>query len=529
MSQDPQQFIENTVAEYRPLYIAYTHAVWEAATAGTEGANRAEKEAHAALLHFWADRERFDLVKTYRQDETLENPTQRRQIDLIYLSAAEAQQDETTIEALTRLEADVRKAYYNFRGMVGGEALSDNELEKVLKESDNSAEAQEAWEASKQIGAEVADSIRELAQVRNRAAQSQGFRDHFQKSLQLSEIDENELLSLFEELDRVSLEPFRNLKAEIDEKRARHFGISIGELQPWHFGDRFFQSAPKLDESDIERYFEDQDPKDLATATYDGLGLEVRDILLRSDLYARPGKNQHAFCIDMDHEGDVRTLNNLEPNMKWTSTLLHELGHAIYDKYIDRQLPWLLRTPAHILSTEAIAILMGSLINDRSWLIEVLSVPTEIADTISAAGRKRQYADGLIFTRWCLVMTHFEKSLYADPNQDLDTLWWDLVERYQLLRRPKDRVAPDWAAKYHVALVPVYYQNYELGLLTSLQWRSFMESDVGNMVGTQAAGQWLVHRVFRSGALHDWKKHIEVVTGERLSPKYFIRSLNISV
>ena len=66
-------------------------------------------------------------------------------------------------------------------------------------------------------------------------------------------------------------------------------------------------------------------------------------------------------------------------------------------------------------------------------------------------------------------MTNFERSLYADPDADLDTLWWDLVERYQLVHRPDDRHAPDWAAKIHLAAAPVYYQNYLYGELFASQ------------------------------------------------------------
>ena len=42
----------------------------------------------------------------------------------------------------------------------------------------------------------------------------------------------------------------------------------------------------------------------------------------------------------------------------------------------------------------------------------------------------------LIFSRWCQVMLRFEKGMYENPDQDLNKLWWDLVEKYQLLKRP---------------------------------------------------------------------------------------------
>ena len=52
----------------------------------------------------------------------------------------------------------------------------------------------------------------------------------------------------------------------------------------------------------------------------------------RSDLYEKPGKSPHAFCTDIDREGDVRVLANIVPNEYWMGTMLHELGHSVYSQ-----------------------------------------------------------------------------------------------------------------------------------------------------------------------------------------------------
>jgi peptidyl-dipeptidase A len=66
-------------------------------------------------------------------------------------------------------------------------------------------------------------------------------------------------------------------------------------------------------------------------------------------------------------------------------------------------------------------------------------------------------------------MTRFERALYVDPEQDLNRLWWDLVERYQRVPRPDGRDEPDWASKIHIVSAPVYYHNYMLGELFASQ------------------------------------------------------------
>jgi peptidyl-dipeptidase A len=307
---------------------------------------------------------------------------------------------------------------------------------------------------------------------------------------------------------------------------ADRFGIVAQELGPWHYGDRFFQEGPQIDEVELDSLVAERNIEELAVATYTGLGLDVEPILARSDLYPRAGKNQHAFCVHVDREGDIRTLNNLQPTHRWAETLLHELGHGVYDRYVDPSLPWLLRAPAHTFTTEAVAILMGSLTYDPQWYLQVLGVGEGEARELTASALRQDQAKKLIFTRWCLTMTHFEKIFYGDPDADLDTIWWDCVERYQLLRRPAGRKAPDWAAKIHVALVPVYYHNYELGQLMAAQLRSRLNQDAGGIVGRPEAGRWLIDRVFSPGASLDWRGLIERAAGEALTPRYFIDAFN---
>jgi peptidyl-dipeptidase A len=520
-----ESFIHRTVEAVRPLEKAYTLSDWELATTGTPEATQLNVKAQAAYMRFWAAPSLFTQAKRLDTSGKAENAEQARQLRLIHLTSARNQQDEATIQDLTRLEAAARGQYYNFRGKIGGKELDDNALEALLRNSSRSDEVREAWLASKQVGALVADQVRQLARIRNAAARAHGFRDHFQRALTLDEIDENQLLTLFAELEQYTRKPYEKLKAKIDGLRSAHFGLKVDALRPWHYGDRFFQEVPPLGQTDMDTLYAGKDLVALGTATYDGIGIDVRDILARSDLYARPGKNQHAFSTHIDRQGDIRTLNNLAPNLYWATTILHELGHAAYEKHLDPDLPWLLRAPAHTLTTEAIAILMGSLTVDPEWMTQVLGLAKAQANRLSEDAREIDRAGGLIFTRWCLVMTYFEMAMYADPERDLDTLWWDLIERYQLLRRPEGRRAPDWAAKIHVALVPVYYQNYELGHLVKDQLLDRIRKQAGGVVGRKEAGRWLIERVFKPGAREDWAGHVARATGEPLNPKYFVKAV----
>ena len=96
---------------------------------------------------------------------------------------------------------------------------------------------------------------------------------------------------------------------------------------------------------DFDSYYKGRDLERLTVDYYRSIGLDVEPMLRRSDLYPREGKNQHAFCIDMDCMGDVRVLCNLTDNERWMETMLHEFGHAAYSAGHDAnpELPFLLR------------------------------------------------------------------------------------------------------------------------------------------------------------------------------------------
>src|SRR5207244_5071812 len=127
-----------------------------------------------------------------------------------------------------------------------------------------------------------------------------------------------------------------------------------------------------------------------------------------------------------------------------------------------------LRSEAHILTTEGVAMMFEKMSKRRGWL-EKMKVPVTDARAFDEAASKMSRYQLLIFSRWCQVMLRFEKSMYEDPDQDLNKLWWDLVEKYQSLKRPAGRNAADYGSKIHIVSAPVYYHNYMMGQLFASQ------------------------------------------------------------
>lgn len=531
-------FVEQFVAQVEKVETQAALAYWHFTTTGRPEHQQEYVRLQIALRRLYADRVTFERFNALCEKDPPVDEVLARQVTLLRYQFLGNQMDDETIREISQREADLENEFNTFRAVLNGKPVSDNEIKEILRESTDNALRQQAWEASKQIGVRVASRLLELVEIRNRVARDSGFDNYYTMRLTLQELDEAQLFTLWDELDRQVRPIYQAYKSVLDAQLSARFGVSPQALRPWHYSDPFFQEAPTADPAVhqfLTNTYADQDLAALGRRFYHALGLQVDDILARSDLYERANKQQHAYCIHIDRKGDVRMLCNLRPNYQWMSTLLHELGHAVYDKYLDMRLPYVLRQPAHILMTEAIAILMGRLASDVNWISTYIPERADEARQMERAMRQHAAAELLIMSRWVPVMSHFERALYRDPHQNLNQLWWDLVEHFQGVTRPEGRDAADWAAKIHLSTAPVYYHNYLMGEMIASQLRATIERDVlggqanagQRLVSDPTVGSYLKERVFQPGALRHWQDALAYATGERLQPDYFVREVGV--
>jgi len=524
----PQQFIDAHVARVAPLERAANLASWKASVSGLDADYEAAAQAELALETVYADPEAFRRLESWQQNTALD-PALRRQLRILYLAYLEKQIPTALLEQLVRAQNVIDQTFSTFRGSIGSESYSDNDLQEILKSSRDSRRLQAAWEASKQVGEVVAPQLAEVVRLRNAAAQHLGYDDYFVLQLELQEFDAGDFMRLFDDLDALTRDAFLSMKADVDKRLARRVHLRPQSLRPWHYQNPFFQEAPVVFDVDLDALVADVDLLEVNRRYYAGLGLPVDSILAHSDLLEKEGKNPHAYCTDIDRQGDVRVFANLRPNEYWMATLLHELGHAVYDQGIDPTLPWVLRTVPHTLSTEAVAMLFGRMSKNADWIQQMLGLPPERADALRDELQRMLTFEQLLFSRWVQVMVRFEQAMYGNPDQDLNALWWRLVQRYQGLTPPEGRDKPDYAAKYHVAMAPVYYHNYLLGELMASQVHETIthqvlhQDDVWRVsyVGRPEVGAYLQRQVFAPGALYGWNELVRHATGEALSPRAF--------
>jgi len=532
MKKELQSFIQKYENTVRPITIEYTAAIWASEISGKEEDYATLEEVGIRYSKVFTNREDFALLKRIKEAGSVGDFLLDRELTVLYSAYERNQVDEKKLEEIIGMETAIAKKMNTYRAVTsGGEMLTDNMVEEILSSSTDNKKLEETWLAHKRVGPVVAEDIIALVKKRNEVARDLGYKNYHYMSLSLSEQDPDQIEKIFDELDELTRSAFTTLKGDMDQYLAKRYGVAVSELRPWHYQGRFFQEAPKIYTLDLDKYYQDKDLVKLTADYYESLGMDVQDIINHSDLFEKEGKNQHAFCIDMDNEGDVRVLCNVKPNYKWMNTNLHEFGHGVYDKYISRDLPYALRDPAHTFTTEAIAMMFGRMASNAQWMQDMLGVSNEEKAKIKDEAFKYTRLEQLVFSRWAQVMYRFEKSLYENPDQDLNKLWWDLVEKYQLMKRPEGRNEPDWASKIHIATSPCYYHNYLLGELLASQLNNYIVVNIlksndingASYYNNKEVGKFLMEKVFAPGAKYSWNEMIKRATGEELTAKYYAK------
>jgi len=529
MNTEFRQFVTDYESRITPLTIESNLAYFNATISGKDEDYQKSADLEIKRSRLYTSKEDFDKVKKYKESALITDDLQKRQLELLYNLYLEKQVDQSRLEEIIKMQSAIENKFSTFRAEVNGKKLTDNQVEEILKNSSDSKELQTAWIGHKKIGNLVHQDILKLVKMRNESARELGFKNFHEMSLKLNEQDPEEIETLFDELDNLTQNTFAQIKNDIDEYLSKKLNISKDQLMPWHYQNRYFQEAPRIYTVNLDDYYKDKDIAAITTEYYRGIGLEIEDLVAKSDLYEKEGKYQHAYCTSIDRNGDVRVVCNIKPNYNWMNTNLHEFGHAVYDKYIDKTLPWDLRDAAHTFTTEAIAMLFGRFAANPAWLKDVIGITEEEKNKIGDDVFKSLRLEQLVFSRWVQVVYRFEKEMYSNPDQDLNELWWNLVEKYQMIKKPEGRNEPDWASKIHIASYPAYYHNYMLGELLASQLYYYIgnnvlkSADIKNesYKNKKEVGEFLVEKVFTPGKRYFWNDMIKMATGENLTPKYY--------
>lgn len=530
------ELLNKIESEIEPLRTESALTMWNGSISGNEEDFAKSAAAQEKLTEYLSNKETFEALKKYKESGVIKDSLVARQLDIAYNLFLANQADIAILNEIIAKSTELEKIYGEYRATFKGKSIDDNQVEEILRTSVNNKELQQVWESHKAIGPLVEKKLIALIKLRNEAACSLNFDNYHTMSLELSGQDPQEISALLDELDHLTRNNFLRLKDEMDEAFVKRYKVKKDNLMPWHYQGRYFQEAPNLYSIDLDKYYAGKDLEKLTADFYSSIGIDITSILKNSSLYPQEGKNQHAFCIDINGNSDVRVLCNLSSNEMWMGTMLHEFGHAAYAQGHDKAgLPYSLRDAAHTFTTEAVAMLFGRLSRNAAWMQKSLDLPETEKKVIEENCFKATRLQQIVFSRWVQVVYRFEKEMYANPDQDLNALWWNLVEKYQGLKKPEGRNQPDYATKIHIALYPCYYHNYLMGELLASQMHHYIVTNItGNSnfkdecyVGNKEVGKWMTEKIFAPGMKYQWNDMIERATGEKLTAKYYTEQFEL--
>src|SRR5262249_8782346 len=162
-----RRFLKGHDERIRPLEIVGNLAWWNANNSGKDDDFKKKEDAQNAIDEALANPKVFAELKALKEKRgDIDDPILARAIDILYLQYLEKQVDTELLKKMSARSNAVEKAFNEFRAKVGGKEMTENEVRNILKNSKNSTQRKEVWEASKKVGQVLNKDLTELVKYR---------------------------------------------------------------------------------------------------------------------------------------------------------------------------------------------------------------------------------------------------------------------------------------------------------------------------------------------------------------------------
>jgi len=548
---EARRFLDDYQRTYQALSYEAMQADWASNTRIVEGdtTNAARvRVAREAYSDFTGSVANIELARSLLEQRDALDPLQVLQLERVLYTAASAPQ---TVPELVRerIAAETRQTetLYGFPFTLGGEPVTPNRIDDLLRTSNDLRERRAVWEASKAVGPALKPGITRLRDLRNGVVRALGYPDYFTFQVSDYGMTTPEMLALNDQLVSQLWPLYRELHTWARYELAERYGAPVPDLIPAHWlPNRWAQDWSALVEvqglnvdSALAARGAEWVVKE-AENFYVSLGFPrlPQSFWTGSSLYPVPAgapykKNTHASAWHMDVADDVRSLMSVEPNAYWFETANHELGHVYYYMSYSRpEVPLLLREGANRAYHEGIGSMIGLAASQRRFLAGRGLVPADakVDERAKLLSEALAYIPFIPFSAG--TMTRWEHALYADSLSPdaFNRKWWDLVARYQGVAPPAPRGEEfaDALTKTHINDDAAQYYDYALSYALLFQLhdhiaRNILKQDPHDTdyYGSREVGKFL-HDLMAPGASRDWREVLRETTGQELDARAMV-------
>ncbi len=541
-------FLSDYNDSFRELMTVAAEAEWLLNTKIIDGDSTASKEvekANKAFADFTGSVDNIEKSRMFLEKKDMLTPLQVKQFEAILYNAG---RNPATADSIVteKIKADAKQTelLYGFDFTIEGKSVTPNKIDEILDKSDNLDERFKAWNSSKEVGKTLKDGLENLRELRNKAVQALDYSDFFAYEVSDYGMTTEQMLALNKQLIEEIWPLYRELHTWARYKLAEMYKQDVPEMLPAHWlPNRWGQdwtSLVEVEGLDLDGVLREKSAEwivEKGEEFYVSLGFKElpESFYELSSLYPLPPdagykKNNHASAWHMDLDKDVRSLMSVEPNTRWWSTTLHELGHIYYFlEYSNPKVPYVLRNGANRAYHEAMGSLIGLAAIQKPFLQEVGLIEGN-PETDDIQTLLKEALEFVVFIPWSSgVMTHFEHALYAEniPKNEFNSTWWNMKKRFQGIAPPSERGEEycDAASKTHINNDAAQYYDYALSYVLLFQFHDYiaryiLEEDphATNYWGNKGIGNFL-SKLMKTGATQDWREHMKENLGEELSAR----------
>ncbi len=546
-----ESYLTGYAEEYQQLYYESGLAEWESNTHIVEGdtTNAARtRRANEALAAFVGSAENIERIRGYLERRSELTPLQERQLRAMLYEAAESPGTiPDVVSERIAAEAEQSENLFGFTFRLRGEEITPNEIDALLRTSNDLDERLAVWEASKEVGPALKPGLLKLRDLRNQTVQALGYDDFFTYQVSDYGMSTFDMLTLTEQMVTQLRPLYREIHTWVRYELADRYHAPVPQLIPAHWlPNRWAQDWGALvtvEGLDVTAALGERSPEWIVRqgeAFYKSLGFDPlpESFYERSSLYPLPPgadykKNTHASAWHMDLGSDMRSLMSVETNREWWETTLHELGHIYYyQSYTRREVPLMLRGGANRAYHEGIGSLMGLASLQRSFLVNQGLAP-EDAEVDQVAQLLQEALNYVVFIPFSAgAMTRFEHALYVEdlsPDR-FNAKWWELVRLYQGVAPPAPRgeFYADALTKTHINNDPGQYYDYALSNALLFQLHNHIAQNIlgqdphdTDYWGSEEVGKFL-YELMAPGASRPWREVLQETTGQQLNAQAMI-------
>lgn len=367
------------------------------------------------------------------------------------------------------------------------------EIRRVLRDEEDRELREDAFDAGKELAAEIETDLKELFRLREtlaRAAAGAGFAP---ASFYALDLERTQVVSLLDEFERNTRRRFEELKG------AGLRVLAEGPMEPWDYAF----AAARLDPIGAAAFPADHAwPAAQAAAAALGFGAEASSLRL---VPAATCGEAIAFVVEIPE--DVRVAWSPAAGIDAWSALFRAFGEGLHAASQ--------RTRRHFLEREtpaagaAFGAFFAGVLRDPARLAATSGADAATIDAHLAAGTLRR----LCRLRFLQVDHAFENVIYAQSDMDPVTLYRDVAEQtLACTRRPSAR----WATEVAFVTDPFRASGLLLGELAAAQLGAAADARFpGAPFGTEA-GRWLREALIAPGAAAPWPDKVQAATGAPL-------------